>query len=296
MPDFTRVIIIYNPNSTGKAHQRAQELQEQLARRRPKLKVKLQPTQYAGHAIELAYQAARKYTAPLIVSASGDGGYNEVINGAIRAQEEGEHPICAVLAAGNANDHARTMHQGPLADLIVSGKTRQLDLLKMEATFDEDTTEVRYAHSYVGLGLTPVMAVELNKHDLNSLKESWIVMRTFWGLKPVVIERHGKILEVDSLICSTIPQFAKLFTLSATSKPDDGVFEVTVLRHKKKRELLSRMVRGIYKDLGANSREKDYICTVLQAAPVQLDGEVMPLRKNTKLDISVCPGLLRTLI
>jgi hypothetical protein len=37
---------------------------------------------------------------------SGDGGYNEVVDGVMQAGDTGT--VCAVMAAGNANDHRRT--------------------------------------------------------------------------------------------------------------------------------------------------------------------------------------------
>ena len=59
-------------------------------------------TNHTGHATELAREAAATGS-PLIVSDSGDGGYNEVVNGA--------------MASGNANHHARFMHDEPLVEL-----------------------------------------------------------------------------------------------------------------------------------------------------------------------------------
>ena len=38
---------------------------------------------------------------------------------------------CAVLAAGNANDHRRTTGERPLADAIVDGEVRRIDLLRL---------------------------------------------------------------------------------------------------------------------------------------------------------------------
>jgi diacylglycerol kinase family enzyme len=296
MSSFTNVVIIFNPNSTGNAKDQADRLKADLAEALPALPVELMPTQHAGHAIELSYAAARATTSPLIVSASGDGGYNEVINGALRAQGEGFHPTCAVLPSGNANDHARTMQDDPLADLIVSDKISQLDVLKVSAADSEGGSTVRYAHSYVGLGLTPTVAVELNKHTLNSLKEAWIVLRTFWSLHPVVLEVEGKTRKIDSLICSIIPEMAKMLTLSDKAAPDDGLFEMVVFEHNRKFRLLLRLIKGVFSHLGANSRIRDYRCTVVDPAPIQLDGEVMELKARTDLEISICPGLLRTVV
>ena len=57
-----------------------------------------------------------------LVSVSGDGGNNEVVNG--------------VMASGNANHHARVMHDEPLVELKKTGVTANIDLLKMTVTND----------------------------------------------------------------------------------------------------------------------------------------------------------------
>ncbi len=90
--------------------------------------VQLCPTEHAGHARDLAAHAAATGR-PLIVSVSGDGGYNEVVDGVMQAGNP--DVVCAVMAAGNANDHRRTTGEQPLADAIVDGEVRRIDLLRL---------------------------------------------------------------------------------------------------------------------------------------------------------------------
>ena len=93
---FDAVKLVFNPNSTGNAQERAEELAKELAERAPDLPVDLVPTQHAGHGREIARDAARG-GCPLVVSVSGDGGYNDVVNGLMEA---GSSAFAAVLAAG----------------------------------------------------------------------------------------------------------------------------------------------------------------------------------------------------
>ncbi|HEY5181189.1 MAG TPA: hypothetical protein VIJ07_15675, partial [Dermatophilaceae bacterium] len=58
MQPFDRVVLIFNPNSTGNASGLAAELSDELARRQPDLSVMLQQTEHAGHARDLARDAA----------------------------------------------------------------------------------------------------------------------------------------------------------------------------------------------------------------------------------------------
>ena len=82
---FDRIVVIFNPQSSGDGPQLADELRADLARRVPDVPVHLCPTERAGHARNLAREAARTGH-PLIVSVSGDGGYNEVVDGVMQAE------------------------------------------------------------------------------------------------------------------------------------------------------------------------------------------------------------------
>ena len=179
---FDAVEIVFNPNSTGDAQERADELAEQLAKRAPELPVTLRPTERAGHGREIARDAARGGR-PLVVSVSGDGGYNDVVNGLMESGAETAY--AAVLAAGNANDHRRVTRERPLVDAIVDGDMSRLDLLKMSV---DDGREPRYAHSYIGLGITPTVALELEKGGKGSIKEVISTIRTFSKFRPFQIE------------------------------------------------------------------------------------------------------------
>ncbi len=295
MSAFNTIAIIYNPNSTGDAVQEAKRLQSQLRKAFKTIDCTLLPTERAGHAVELAYDFARSNKSPLIISASGDGGYHEVVNGALQAQEQGARPICAVLPAGNANDHARTMHGEPLIDLIRTESVVSLDILHVSTKDSHGDKSSRFAHSYIGLGLTPTVAVELNKHTLNSIKEAWIIIRTFWGLRPVRITIGGKTRKIDSLICSIIPEMAKVLTIAEDANPRDGLFEITTFPHNRKIKLLYRLARGIVRELGAKRRADTFTFTLLTPSPLQLDGEVMELSAGSEVEVKIHPRLLRSI-
>ena len=116
------VTIIYNPNSTGDAPAKAKRLLREIRKKDIADKVVKTPTAYAGHAIELAKIAATTAKRPLIIAVSGDGGYNEVINGVLASGNN--NAVCTVEGAGNANDHWNAvlgfgMHRQLLRDLKV---------------------------------------------------------------------------------------------------------------------------------------------------------------------------------
>jgi diacylglycerol kinase family enzyme len=56
---FDRIVVIFNPYSTGDGPQLAEQLHADLTRRLPEVPVRLRPTEHAGHARDLAREAAQ---------------------------------------------------------------------------------------------------------------------------------------------------------------------------------------------------------------------------------------------
>ncbi|MEN3270298.1 diacylglycerol kinase family protein [Pseudonocardia sp.] len=289
---FDRVVVIFNPQSTGRAPELAEELRADLLERLPGTPVTMSPTQRAGHGRDLAREAAASGR-PLIVSVSGDGGYNEVVDGVMRAGND--DVVCAVMAAGNANDHRRTIKERPLIDAVVTGEVRRIDLLRLTVGTGSDA-RTHYAHSYIGVGLTPVVAVDLEKGGKGSLREIVSVVRTFARFRPFPIElEDGSRRSVDSLVFANINQMAKYATVSDAGRPDDGRFEVITLPHTAKWRILAVAIRAATTGLGPQPTATRYGFTTLGPTPLQLDGEVLALDGATPVCVEVAPRALATI-
>ena len=286
---FDAVEIVYNPNSTGNATERAQELADELAQRAPDLPVTLRPTEHAGHGREIARDAARNGR-PLVVSVSGDGGYNDVVNGLMDA--EVDEVFAAVLAAGNANDHRRTTRERPLADGIIDGDVSRLDLLRMSV----GDGAPRYAHSYIGLGITPTVALELEKGGKGSIREVISTIRSFARFRPFEIETDSGTERFDSVIFANIREMAKFAELSDEGRPDDGRFEVIILRHTAKWRVLFTAAKAALRGLGPQPTAREYRFTTHDPMPVQIDGEVTELERGVAVEIEIVPGALQTVL
>jgi diacylglycerol kinase (ATP) len=292
---FESITIIFNPNSTGDAPKLAADLQAKLARLLPyPADVTLQPTAHAGHAIELARDAAGSGQNVLVISVSGDGGYNEVVNGVMQANNP--NAVCAVMAAGNANDHRRTTGTQPLEEAIAEGTVRRIDLLRIR-TGDNEDAAAQYAHSYIGFGLTPVMAIDLEKGSKGALKEMVSVMRTFSKFKPFEIRQSdGKRRKFDSLVFANIAEMAKYATLSeADGHPADGKFEVITFAHRAKWRVLLSALKATTQGLGDQPSVSSYRFTTLKPIPYQIDGEVKSVDARTPVIIESAPTALATL-
>jgi diacylglycerol kinase family enzyme len=283
---FDAVEIVFNPNSTGNAPQRAQELADELAERDPGLPVTLRPTERAGHGREIARDAARARKT-LVVSVSGDGGYNDVVNGLMDAGVD--KAFGAVLAAGNANDHRRVTKERPLADAILEGDVSRLDLLRMSV---DDGREPRYAHSYIGLGITPVVALELEKGGKGSFREVLSTIRSFRQFRPFEIDTDSGKERFDSIIFANIREMAKFATLSEEGRTDDGRFEVIILRHTAKWRVLFTAAKAALFGLGRQPEAREYRFRTVDPMPVQIDGEVSEFERGVAVTVEIAPGAL----
>ena len=271
-PPYDRVVVVFNPNSTGDGPGNARGFHEELRRRRPDLAVELAETQHAGHAVQLAEEAVYAHPATLVVSASGDGGYHEVVNGVMRARRRRPGAgTAAVLASGNANDHATAVQERPLVDAVAEGAAVDMDLLEVAVR----GREPRYAHSYVGLGISPVAAAELNQHDLDAVKETFLVVRSFWRYRPLTITHEGHRIELDSLVFANIDRMAKYATLAEDASPTDGRYESLLIRHRNKLKLVASFLRVLRGRHEVVTRTAPYAFTTLTPMPLQMDGEVL---------------------
>jgi diacylglycerol kinase family enzyme len=290
---YSGIYIIYNPNSTGDSKSQAFGLKKALKAGIKGMTITCIATQRAGHGEELACELAKSEPRPLIISASGDGGYNEVVNGVVAAGNA--QAVCAVVPAGNANDHSRTVQDGPLAKAIIKRHIVKIDLLEAEMR-QNGATSTRYAHSYIGLGLTPIIAVELNKHSLNAMQEMFIVVKTFLKYRPFKITHNGKLYKLDSLLFGNINQMAKVLTIAPKNRPADGKFEVILFPTGQKWSLIRRLVKAAVSKLENVQRAKEYTFTVRKNMPMQLDGEVVTLQAGSKVTIRSKYHLLNTIV
>jgi diacylglycerol kinase (ATP) len=293
MPTYDRVVLVYNPESSGDGEERAEGARAALAEACPQLAVAAVPTEYAGHAQVIAEQEARAGRV-LVVSVSGDGGYHEVVQGVMAAGDGGvSGAVAAVLPAGNANDHRRATREGPLVDAIAAARCSHLDLLRIDVAGED---RPRWAHSYLGLGITPTVALELEHGGKGSVREIWTTLRSFSRFRPFAIDVEGEgPRRFDSLILANTTEMAKYVTLS-DGDPADGQCEVITVSHRSKLRLLAYAVRAAVRGLGPQPRTDRFAFTTLSPMPVQLDGEVLDLPADRVVTVTIAPGALATVV
>lgn len=292
---FTHIIIIYNPNSTGNSEANAKHLYKQLRSELAKATVvDMVPTKHAGHAEELALKYASRHKKLLIISASGDGGYNEVINGI--AASKNASAVSAVLPSGNANDHHRAVSHKLLIDRILQAKTLIIDGIRVSATVD-GRPWIRYAHSYVGLGLTAYIGRKLTEASLNRFNEKWLVFKYLLLFRNVSLKVAPDLRwhHYSSVIFSNLSRMSKVIKLAPEAALKDERIEVYYLRtHSFLRLLLSLIFAST---IGLRPSAQLQSQTIVSERPIeiQLDGEVQMLDANRDITVSVANSLIRTL-
>ena len=95
------------------------------------------------------------------------------------------------------------------------------------------------------MGLTPVVAVDLEKGGKGSWREIVSVVRGFSRFRPFPDRAGGRPpATIDSLVFANIAEMAKYATLSDDGAPDDGRFEVITQRHTGKLRVLATAIRA----------------------------------------------------
>lgn len=294
MNPFTDIFIVYNPVSTGPSKKNAEEFASRLKRALPaSTSIATLATRYPGHGREIARKLASSTPRCLIISSSGDGGYHDIINGAL---ESGSSTVVTgLLPSGNANDHYHALHMGNTIQRIIRGSTQIIDLLLVEGQGPKGAVH-EYAHSYVGLGLTPQIGKELTRAKLNRLTEILLTLRYLFSSRPVRIKVAGKTIRYRSLIFSNIHRMSKVLTLSDKAAVDDGLFEVNALKDTSFVGVLLHLIRASTLGLEGNSQTDLFEFSCPRSLLIQLDGEVIRLAAGSVCTVATSSTRLACIV
>ncbi len=292
---FKPVVIMYNPVSTGPSKANAYELAAQIEKRTTNSVVKLTPTEYPGHAEKLAVQAMSNHASPLIISSSGDGAYHEMINGVMKTKSRNPKAVIAVLPSGNANDHHRIVHDHELIESILKNITKKIGLLELTVMQGTKTTLHRYAHSYIGFGVSSAVARTLNEGNKSPLDEKWASLKTFFSFRHIKVECDGKKMKLDSLLASNIAEMAKTLKIAKNVEPNHKTFGLSLHEHASKAQLLGYFVRAATVGVVPHQRVKEFEFRLLKKASLQMDGEVYGLNAGVRVVIKKISDALRVL-
>ena len=291
---YKTVVIVYNPNSTGDGLKNAKKLAEEI-KERSDLNVHLEETSHPGHATKIAKEWIQKKTPVLLISSSGDGGYNELVSGVLELGSP-NHVYVAVMPSGNANDHANSMQSRALIDSIISPRSTEMDALSIVITPKNGTKTTKYAHSYAGIGLTAYIGKKLTKADLNPFNEKWLVIKYLLSFRRVKVSVDGGRRRYSSLVFGNIDRMSKVITLGNSTSVTDGKMEVYSIRYRSLARIMFWLLVGSTLGLKEDKKCKVFEFKTLNEIDMQVDGESFKIKADSKVRVSCNPKALKTIL
>jgi len=297
-----KYLIIVNPISgRGHGERSIPEIEDHF--RSAGLDFTLIRTERQGHALELARDSSGY---DVIVSAGGDGTANEVLNGILEADHSrGFQPVMAIIPVGRGNDLAYSMDIPPTVaeacQCITNGSRRAIDVGRV---YGENFPNGRYFANGVGVGLDGVVGFESLKLKLLTGFASYIVA----ALKTTLLYFNAPELKLVTAEGEHVGRYLMVsvmngirmgggFYMAPESNPEDGKFDMCVVRQVRRRELLplvSKFTKGSQKgDPAVTFLRTDHldIQALDGSIPAHADGETV-CEKGNAIRIELHPGKL----
>ena len=277
-PAFHRALIVANPIAgKGRGAASAAALQQALEARG--LETSLHLTQGAGDAIAvsaaatrnalpqaaigIALQAAcdeaRAFEPDVILSVGGDGTLREILDG----MPTGALHV-GLLPMGTANvlslDFRLPKQPERVADLVVAGTTRQLDLASVTGTHPvTGLPHTQTSFLAVGLGIDAEIVRRVHAERSGSItKWSYVpqAARAIWAHRPLrlTVTSQGRLLQradgspigqVGTLMLANIINFGGIVRLDPTTQSDDGEWEAYFWEKARIPHLITSFARGL---------------------------------------------------
>ena len=289
MSEVRRLVVIYNPASTGKSQLTAERFAARV-QRRIGLPVELMATEHRGHAEVLARKVAQRDSHTMIISASGDGGYHEVVNGILESRNP--DAITGLLPAGNANDHYSFMHHGDVIRRISAGRAEHIDML----TISSSTVWTRFAHSYAGVGLTSQINDLLKQYEYNPVREFRLAFHKALNVTPIRVTVAGKTKRLDNLLFLNAGRMSKMIRTSGRASISDGKFEIIEIKAGAVIDLARFFFHAITVGVSNAKQARTYAFTCEHDMGLQMDGERKQLHAGETITITITPRALHCII
>ena len=309
---FGRTRIIANPVSQmGGGGRIAGELQRFLSLYfRDDGPFELVQTERAGHAVELAVQAADCDT---VIALGGDGAVHEVANGLMRLPH-GERPALCLVPAGSGNDYARTLGisdwHGASFEWLTRLEARPMDVGRIDGVGPDGTAFTEHYVQTCSFGLDAAIALGTMglrqstplRGDLLYLVSGLDVFLVRYRRFPVRVQiDEGAPADLESIIFALQigPTYGSGFRICPEADTSDGLLDICYAAGSIPRivalPLLLQAKSGDH--VGSKhvhlQRARRVALEFEQADyPIQADGERI---LAARMEVSLVPGALRVL-
>lgn len=258
-------------------------------------------TRRNGHAIDIVEELLEKDHVDYVIGVGGDGTFSEVVNGFMKAPPEiRKKVVLAAYPRGAGNDFARTagkiQSMQHLYDLVKAGKTRKLDLVKVDYT-ENNKDCTRYYDNSFDIGLGGLVCKFVNKSGKtwgSNFTYFYNILRSFLTFKRIPIQLNADTFQFSGNVLLASINNGKYFGSGLCVAPDacidDGIANVLIARRVNIFQFIQQ-VPNLRKGRKINLKEVFYYklttCTIESSkpdCPMELDGEVLG---NVPLKIEV---------
>ena len=256
-----RTLVIVNPRSAGGAtHRRWSPIEARLRGALGALEVEF--TRGPRDAERLAREGVRAGV-ELVIAAGGDGTASEVAAGLLGA-DLARYAEIALLPLGTGGDLLRGLGLSRDVDAaiagIAQGKTRRLDAGRVAFRDRDGRAAETYFVNIASLGVSGLVTDLVNRapKQLGGRVSFFVgTLRALarWRAAPVALRVDGELVHEGLLHLAVVANgsyFGGGMQVAPNARPDDGSFEVVVLRGASKRRLLHKfplIYRGRHLDL-----------------------------------------------
>ncbi|MGE5223154.1 MAG: diacylglycerol/lipid kinase family protein [Omnitrophica WOR_2 bacterium] len=296
--------ILYNPAADkGRARKILPQVKELL--QKYGIGYDLTLTERPGHAVELSRELAEA-GCPLVVAAGGDGTVNEVINGLMRANLNGNRPpALGVLPIGRGNDFA--YGAGIPSRLPEACETLAHNLrcpIDIGRVVGGDYPQGRYFGNGIGLGFDAVVGFEAARMThitgfLSYLAAVWNTIFIYSKAPVYEVSYNDQQVQKPFLMVSAMNgrRLGGLFMVTPDGKTSDGMFDVCMTGKISQLGILGvvpKFIKGTqaqHPEVKIERTHKIHIRAVEGTIPAHADGETI-CTAGHELSIELLPSAL----
>ena len=245
------------------------------------------------HAVEISRKASTEFQK--VIAVGGDGTVNEVGEGLV-----GSDVIFGVIPLGSGNDFAKENGiPSKISDavgVILSNNFHLIDVIKVNDRVSLNTAGVGFN------GIVSEVAKSV-KYLKGMSVYIWSVVKTAIRYKsiPLKISINGRLIEDNIFmvsICNSKSEGGG-FIIAPNAKNDDGLFDVTIIRHTGYTKLLLNLNKALTGNLNKlkeveTIKGNSILIESEYPMPVHVDGEVISLILH-KVEASILESSLKVI-
>lgn len=297
------VVLVLNPSAgRGGAARRIATIKQTLADRGTPVEIRKSDTSEGTSAVA---EAAALEGAQVIVACGGDGTVNRVATGLLSARmRSADIPATlAVLPMGTGNDFAKMLGTSESLDVaidaIVQGPTRVFD----SGIVEWDGGEARFVNAF-GTGIDVEVVRQIKRLSLPATLTYFVgLARALIRYQPITLRLKAGGSTIDAAIMMTAVGNGRCvggsFNICPDAEPDDGLFDVCVIRAVPllaTPSLALRIVRGVHRGHTAvefiRSGDVDIELNGQSALFFQVDGELYEPAGVRHVRVRILPSSL----